>query len=72
MVGQVLGFPAIAGPLDPFPPEALDLVSGRSPEILVEGFAGIELLAVDEQGARTSERVAVLVEVELLAHPFVG
>ena len=63
LVGELLGLPAVASPLDDLPPEALDLVAGRGPEVLVERLARVELLAVDEQRARPRQRVAVLVEV---------
>ena len=63
LIGKILGLLAIAGALDLIPPEALDLVSCRGPEALVEGLARVELLTIDEQGPRTGEGVAVLVEV---------
>ena len=61
LVGQVLSLAAVAGPGDDLAAEALDLVAGGVAEALVEGFARVELLAVDEQRARAGERVAVLI-----------
>ncbi len=53
----------VAGALDDLAAEALDLVGGHVAEVVVERLAGFELLAVDQQGARPGERVAVFVEV---------
>ena len=63
LIGEVLGLPAVTGPLDDLAAEPLDLVAGRGSEVLVERLSGFELLAVDEQGAWTRQRIAVLVEV---------
>ncbi len=46
-----------------FPAEALDLVGGHAAEAVVEGFAGFELLAVDQERVRSGERIAVFVEI---------
>ena len=71
LVGEVLGLLPVAGAGDDLAPEALDLVAGGVAEALVEGFARIELLAVDQQRARAGQRVAVLVEVaEQARRPF--
>src|SRR5207247_6204607 len=43
--------------------EALDLVGGHRAEVIVEALAALELLAVDQEGVRSRQRVAVLVEV---------
>ena len=63
LVGEVLGLLPVAGAGDDLAPKALDLVAGGVAEAPVEGFARVELLAVDEQRARAGQRVAVLVEV---------
>ena len=63
LIGKVLGLPAVPGSLDDLAAEPLDLVAGRGSEVLVERLPGFELLAVDEQGAGTRQRIAVLVEV---------
>ena len=43
--------PRIARALDDLATEALDLVAGRFPKVLVEILAGLKLFAIDEQGA---------------------
>ena len=55
--------PACASPVrcDEIAPEALDLVRCHGAEVLVERLAGFELFAVDQQGARPGEAVAVFV-----------
>ena len=63
LVGDVLGLLAVAGALDDLAAEPFDLVGRHAAEVVVEGFAGFELLAVDQQRARAGQRVAVLVEV---------
>ena len=63
LIGEVLGLPAVPGPLDDLTAEPLDLVAGRRSEVLVERLPGFELLAVDEQGAWPRQRIAVLVEI---------
>ena len=62
-IGEVLGLPAVPGPLDDLAAEPLDLVAGRGPEVLVERPPGFELLAVDEHGAGTRDRIAARLEV---------
>ncbi len=52
LVGDVFGLAAVAGALDDLPPEALDLVGRHVAEVVVQRFAGFELLAVDQQRAR--------------------
>ena len=51
------------GSLDNLTAESLDLVGRHFAKVLVEGVAGFELLAVDEEGLWYRERVPVLVEV---------
>ncbi len=63
LVGDVVARARVAGALDDLAAEALDLVGGHGAEVVVQRLAGFELLAVDQQGARAAERVAVLVEV---------
>ena len=58
LVGDVLGGAGVAGALDDLAAEALDLVGGHVAEVVVEGIAGFELLAVDEQRVRPRERIA--------------
>ena len=53
----------IAGALDDLAAEALDLVGRHAAEVVVQRFAGFELLAVDQQRVRAGKRIAVLVEV---------
>ena len=63
LVGDVLGLLAVAGALDDFAAEAVDLVGGHVAEVVVQGLAGFELFAVDQKRARAGKLVAVLVEV---------
>ena len=63
VVGQALRLAAVAGARDDFLAEARDFIAGGGAEILAERLAGVELLAVDQQGVRPGERVAVVVEV---------
>ena len=63
LVGKALGLAAVAGARDDLPAKTLDLIRSRGPEVLAERFPGVELFAVDQQGVRLGERVAVLVEV---------
>ena len=54
----------VAGALDDFAAEAVDLIGRHVAEIVVERIAGFELLAVDQQRVRARQRVAGgLVEV---------
>src|SRR5579871_943594 len=63
LVGEVLSLLAIAGALDDFAPEALDLGTGDGAEVVVEGVAGFDLFAIDEQGVGAGDGVAVVVEI---------
>jgi hypothetical protein len=49
LVGEVLGLPGVAGALDDLAAETVDLVLCHAPEVVVEGFAGLELFAVDQR-----------------------
>ena len=60
LVGDVLAGSRVAGALDDLAAEAVDFVGGHGAEVVVERIAGFELLAVDEQGVRPRERVAVV------------
>ena len=54
----------VAGALDDLAAEAFDLVGGHGAKVVVEGVAGFELLAVDQERIRPGERIARgLVEV---------
>ena len=53
LVAEVLRGAGIAGALDDLAAEALDLVRGHGAEVGVEGIAGFELLAVDQERVRT-------------------
>jgi hypothetical protein len=59
----VFGLLAVAGAFNNLAAEALDLVGRHGAEIIVQFLAGFELLAVDQQGPGSAERVAVVVEV---------
>ncbi|MNK95194.1 hypothetical protein D3C87_1154200 [compost metagenome] len=62
-IAQVFSLSAVAGTLDDLALEAFDFVSSHTPEIVVQRLAGFELLAVDQQGVRARQRLAMLVEV---------
>jgi len=62
-VTQVLSLATVAGALDDLALEAFDLVGGHAPEIVVQRFAGFELLAVDQQSVWARQRLAMFVEV---------
>ena len=53
----------IAGALNKIAPEALDLIGRHRAEFLIERVAGFQLLAVDQQRARTRQPVTVFVVV---------
>ena len=59
----MVGLLTVARTFDDLAAEAVDLVSSHSAEIVIELLAGFELLAVDQQGAGSTQRVPVLVEV---------
>ena len=63
LVGEVLRLAGVAGTFDDLTAEALDLIGRHAAEIVIQPFAGFELLAVDEQGVWPGKRVAVLVEI---------
>ena len=63
LVGEGVGGTQIAGAFDDLAAEAFDLRGRHLAEIVIQGIAGFELFAVDEQGARPGLRVAVVVEV---------
>ena len=71
LVGEAFGLAAVAGARDDLATEALDLVARGDPEVPAESFPGVELLAVDQQGVRSGERVAVFVEVPKQLQPSV-
>ena len=58
LIGDVVAGAGVAGALDDLAAEALDLIGGHGAEVVVEGIARFELLAVDEQRVRARERVA--------------
>src|SRR5207249_7493453 len=49
--------------LDALAPEARDLVFRHPAEVLVEGFTCFQFFAVDQNGVRARERIAVVVEI---------
>ena len=49
--------------LDDLAAEAFNFVGGHATEVVVQRFAGFELLAVDEQRVWPGERVAMLIKV---------
>ncbi len=53
----------VAAAFDDLSAEALDLVGRHAAEVVVQRLAGLQLLAVDQQGSRMSEGVAVLVVI---------
>jgi hypothetical protein len=63
LVGQALGLPPVPGALDDLPAEPVDLVGRQPSEVVVEGLAALQLLAVHEDGGRTRQRAALLVGV---------
>ena len=63
LLADVFGLAAVAAALDDLAAKALDLVSGHGPKVFIQRIAGFELFAVDQQGSRAGEGVAVLVEV---------
>ena len=63
LVGDVVSVTAVAGARDALLPEALNLVGGDLAEVPVQRVAGLELNAIDQQGTRASEPVAVVVEI---------
>ena len=63
LVTDVLGLTAVAGALDDVLPKALDFGRRHPAKARIEGIAGLELFAVDEEGTGAAERAAVVVEV---------
>ena len=63
LVGDGLGRRRIAGPLNQFAAEALDLILCEGAEFGIEGVAGLQLLAVDEQRSRLRKAVPVIVVI---------
>ena len=54
---------AVAGTLDDFAAETLDLFGRHLVEAGIQRVAGFELFAVDQEGAGATERIAVPVEI---------
>ena len=63
LLGDIVGLFPVAGALDAFPAEPLDLVGGGPAEIVAEFLAGLKLLAVDLHGSRNGVAAAAFVEV---------
>ena len=63
LIGQVFGLAAVAGALDDFTAETFDLIRSHFPEVFVQGVAGLQLFAVDEQCPRAAELVAMFIEI---------
>jgi hypothetical protein len=61
-IGDLAGLLDVAT-LDHFAAESFDFLAGHFAEILVRGLARFELLAIDEEGARTGEAVAGFIVV---------
>ena len=55
-IGDLAGLLDVAT-LDHFAPEPFDFLAGHFAEILVQGLARFELLAIDEEGARGARRL---------------
>ena len=62
-VGKFVGGLPVARALDDFPAELLDLGLGHGPEVGVQCVARLQLRAVDQQGARACQALAVFVVV---------
>ena len=63
LVREVFALGHVAGSFDDLASEPVDLGCGELPEIAVQRVPGFQLLAVDQQGARTSQPDALLVVV---------
>ena len=63
LVGDFLAAGQVAGAFHTLAAEALDLVRRHGTELGVQGFAGFQPLAVDQQGVGAGERLALFVEV---------
>ncbi len=72
LVRDVLTAANIAGALDDITAEALDFAAGDLAEIVIEGFARFDPLAVDQQGWRAWERIPVFVKITEKRRPFEG
>src|SRR5207244_13268343 len=58
LVGDVIGGSGVACALDDFAPKAIDFVGRHLAKVLIQSVAGFELLAVNQQGVRTRERIS--------------
>jgi len=63
LVGEVLRLAAVAGAFHDLPAEAVDLRRGDLAEMIIQGFAGFELLAVDQERPRPGKLVPIFVVV---------
>ena len=63
MVGDVRSAGQVAGAFHALTAEAFDFVRGHGAEPGVQGFAGFQPFAVDQQGVGAGERLALFVEV---------
>ena len=63
LVADFLGLEAVAGALDDLPPKAVDLIGRHFAKVPIQGLAGLQLFAVDQERARPRVLVAVLVKV---------
>ena len=71
MIGDFLCLVAIPSAFDDFTAEAFDFVRSNIAKVLVERVAGFELFAINQERARPTERVAVLIEIAKQREPAV-
>ena len=57
LIADVVRRTGIPGALDDLAAETCNLIGGHAPKLVVESVAGFQLLTVDQQCVRTSERI---------------
>ena len=57
LIADVVPGTGIPGAFDDLAAETCNLIGGHATKFVVEGVAGFQLLAVDQQRVRTSERI---------------
>jgi hypothetical protein len=63
LIGNVVTGPDVAGAGDDLSTEPFDLVGGHIAEALVECLPRFELFAVNQQGSRSRQPIAVLIVI---------
>lgn len=63
LIGDVLDGTDVAAALVHFPAEAFDFIGGHAAEVFIEGVAGFELFAVDQQGIWSRKWLEVFVVI---------